>query len=504
MARLVCCVGRSGYPVDPASDSASTRLATKYGTWPFTMLAQQVFPLTLAVIAILCPLAAYTSQLLLVTPFATGSHLTRHAGIIQEFYVHTAGHGSIGVPVSGLAQSPVPLPHGQGTSSGRLLSSRSSPTVLTYQVMAHRLGAWLGARKPSDLAVNFVSNPRLNWGPTIPLPTCPISLGPFTTGFDICQLTSQALLAVYGFVTETIAVYFSQGLVLPLVDPADRNSNFLLGTPPAFTFLNPGIQLLYFDVSVPIALSVIALIVAWGGIGMIVRPHLGLSYQSIMEFFPRLLLGIGLALFGLTNIVSTIQPSGWLSGLIEFTNALDQAIPNPVITVNVNDWPDLVGHPTAAGIVFAGFAAGSTILLLAILGQLLMRVAVIDLLIVTAPLAMICWVLPQTQRWTELWTRTFVGMLLVQPIQLLALNVGAYVAISTLFNPLNPTPVSLILQTALQVAILVVVYRLPRLLQQNQAFAGSILSLSSLYYASRATAMASRPVVSSVASAVGA
>jgi len=352
--------------------------------------------------------------------------------------------------------------------------------------------------------VNVVTGaPTMNWGPTIPLPTCPVSIGGIITGFDICQLTSQALLAVYGFVTEIIAVYFAQDLVLPLMDPTDQSSNFLLGTPPAFTFQNPGIRLLYLDVSLPIALGVTALIVAWGGISLMIRPHLGLSsYHVMLELFPRLLLGVGMAVFGLTTIQSATEPTGWLSGLVEFVNALDQAIPNPVITTSAANWPDLVGHPTAAGIVFAAFAAGSALLLLFIFGQLLLRVAVIDLLIVSAPLAMVCWILPETQRWTELWTRTFAGMLLVQPIQLLALNVGAYMAISTLFNPASPTPASLILQAALQVAILVVVARLPRLMQQTQAFSGTLITFRGLYFASRAAATAGAGVASFAAGAV--
>ena len=379
--------------------------------------------------------------------------------------------------------------HGTGQPNVRLVATVGEARVA-------------GDEAPSPTVYMITGTPTMNWGPTIPLPTCPVAISGII-GFDICQLTSQALLAVYGFVTEIIAVYFAQDLVLPLLDPASQNSNFLLGTPPAFTFQNPGIRLLYFDVSLPIALGLIALIVAWGGISLMVRPHLGLSsYHLMIDLFPRLLLGVGMAVFGLTTVQSTTQPTGWLSGLIEFTNALDQAIPNPVFTTSAGDWPDLVGHPTAAGIVFAAFAAGSALLLLFILGQLLLRVAVIDLLIVSAPLAMMCWILPETQRWTELWTRTFAGMLLVQPIQLLALNVGAYVAISTLFNPVSPTPASLILQAALQLAILVVVARLPRLMQQTQAFSGTLITVRGLYFASRAAATTAGGLASAAAGAV--
>jgi hypothetical protein len=147
-----------------------------------------------------------------------------------------------------------------------------------------------------------VTGIRFTWGPDIPLPSCPVSVGPLATGFDFCLFASQSLVAIYGFVTEVIAVYMGQSIILPLVDPSDPNSNLLRGTPPAFTYAAPGIQLLYFDVALPIALGLVALIVALGGISLMVRPQLGLSYHTVMEFLPRLLLGVGLSIFGLTRI----------------------------------------------------------------------------------------------------------------------------------------------------------------------------------------------------------
>ena len=233
--------------------------------------------------------------------------------------------------------------------------------------------------------------PQVNWGPDIPWPTCG-AIGPISLPADVCQLACQSVLAVYGFITMVVAVYVAQDLVLPLVDPADRDNNFLLGTPPAFSYANSGVILLYSTVSLPLALLFISLIVAWGGITMMVRPQLGLSYHTVMEFLPRVLLGVGLAAFGISGAPTVGAVTGWISGLIQLINAVDQTIPNPVITVSTGQWPDLADHPTAAGIIFAAFAAGETILLIAVLWQLLVRVALIDVLIVCAPLAMMCWI----------------------------------------------------------------------------------------------------------------
>src|SRR5439155_25199234 len=61
---------------------------------------------------------------------------------------------------------------------------------------------------------------------------------------------------------------------------------------------------------------------------------------------------------------------------------------------------------------------------LLLLGQMLMRLALLDALLVIAPLALLCWVLPQTYSWARLWFSTFFGTVFVQSIQVLVLRLG--------------------------------------------------------------------------------
>src|SRR3981081_67780 len=61
---------------------------------------------------------------------------------------------------------------------------------------------------------------------------------------------------------------------------------------------------------------------------------------------------------------------------------------------------------------------------LLLLGQMLMRLALVDALLVIAPLALLCWVLPQTYSWARLWFSTFFGTVFVQSIQVLVLQMG--------------------------------------------------------------------------------
>jgi hypothetical protein len=58
-------------------------------------------------------------------------------------------------------------------------------------------------------------------------------------------------------------------------------------------------------------------------------------------------------------------------------------------------------------------------------GQMLMRLALVDALLVLAPLALLCWVLPQTYSWARLWFSTFFGTVFVQSVQVLVLRLGS-------------------------------------------------------------------------------
>ena len=40
-------------------------------------------------------------------------------------------------------------------------------------------------------------------------------------------------------------------------------------------------------------------------------------------------------------------------------------------------------------------------------GQMMMRLALVDVLLIIAPVALVCWVVPQTYGWARLWTQAF-------------------------------------------------------------------------------------------------
>jgi hypothetical protein len=57
--------------------------------------------------------------------------------------------------------------------------------------------------------------------------------------------------------------------------------------------------------------------------------------------------------------------------------------------------------------------------------QMLVRIALLGLLLVLAPLGILAFALPQTSAWGRLWAQAFVSALIVQPIQIVLLGLGA-------------------------------------------------------------------------------
>jgi len=65
-----------------------------------------------------------------------------------------------------------------------------------------------------------------------------------------------------------------------------------------------------------------------------------------------------------------------------------------------------------------------TIMAILLLIQQLMRLALVDVLLILAPLAAVLWILPESQAWGRLWGRLFVATVFVQAVQVLTLRLG--------------------------------------------------------------------------------
>jgi hypothetical protein len=92
--------------------------------------------------------------------------------------------------------------------------------------------------------------------------------------------------------------------------------------------------------------------------------------------------------------------------------------------------------------------------------QQLMRLALVDVLLILAPLAALCWTLPQAQGWARRWAVLFVGTVFAQAVQVLTLHLGF--SLTTDLPPLSAAGV--VLQPLLGTAVLALTLRIPGLM----------------------------------------
>src|SRR6266571_3233153 len=99
-----------------------------------------------------------------------------------------------------------------------------------------------------------------------------------------------------------------------------------------------------------------------------------------------------------------------------------------------------------------------------------MRLALVDTLLILAPLAALCWILPQTHGWGKLWGTLFVGTVFAQAVQVLALRLGFNLA-----TGMPPATGAGLIQPLLGIAVLAVVLKIPGLMRGGGTLIGSLI-----------------------------
>ncbi|MCY4639482.1 MAG: type IV secretion system protein [Chloroflexi bacterium] len=236
--------------------------------------------------------------------------------------------------------------------------------------------------------------------------------------------------------------------------------NFVTRTPEAGTYGSTTVRSLW-ELSRGVANAGLAVIVMWGGFNVILRQHLRNPYDGVMELLPRAALG-ALAL----NLT------------LEFARLAIDA--NNALTATVGQ-SALPGYAQAGagqeGIALVLVALAYAVAALLLVFQMLMRLALLDLLIVLAPVMVLCWVLPQTQGWARWWAQLFPVTVFQQAVQMVVLRLGSVLTVEL-------TPGSAgdaLLTLMLGIAVLWLTLRVPSLLpgQMQQAGAVRIVSLIS-------------------------
>lgn len=243
----------------------------------------------------------------------------------------------------------------------------------------------------------------------------------------------------------------------------DSSLNFVTRTPAEGTYASPTVRSLW-DFSRALVNVALAVIVMWGGFNVMIKEHTRSPYHEAMELLPRVILAALAA-----NL--TLEFARFL---IDSNNAISAAIGQ----VGLPGYDRATPSQEGIALIFTALAYGLVAVLLVF--QMLMRLALIDMLIVLAPVMALLWVLPQTQSWARWWADLFPITVFQQAIQMMVLRLG-----SALMVELTPGSLSNALLTLLLgIAVCWLTLKVPSLLRSRMSAAG-LGSVVTLVVASR-------------------
>ncbi|MPZ49974.1 MAG: hypothetical protein GEU75_11885 [Dehalococcoidia bacterium] len=243
----------------------------------------------------------------------------------------------------------------------------------------------------------------------------------------------------------------------------DSSLNFVTQTPAAGTYESTTVRSLW-DFSRAVVNVGLAVILMWGGFNVMVKQQTNTPYHDVMELLPRVILAALAA-----NL--TLE---FVRFLIDLNNAFSAAVGQ----VGLPGYDAATPSQEGIALIFTALTYGIVAILLVF--QMLMRLALINVLIVLAPIAALLWVLPQTQGFSRWWMDLLPITVFQQAIQMMTLKLG-----SALMLELTPGSVSNALLTLmLGVAVCWLTLKIPSLLRSRNSQA-SIWNVASLVVATR-------------------
>ena len=198
-------------------------------------------------------------------------------------------------------------------------------------------------------------------------------------------------------------------------------SDILTGTPPDLTYAHELVRQAWIVVWA-ITSGALVVILGWMGLSLIVSEHLGRQQTGWREMVPRLVLGL----------VAAASSLWWCALVLDVADAV-----SGFIAVSLNVTPgDLLRAPldTFLRAVQAGSVGMAQLLallylvygffVLYVIVQMVLRLALIDILLALAPIALGLWILPHTAGWGRHWLKLFMTTVFQQAVQLIALALG--------------------------------------------------------------------------------
>lgn len=251
------------------------------------------------------------------------------------------------------------------------------------------------------------SPPGVGLGSGAPTPAGP-SVSPSGGSVDGGGTYHPGVFDIAGHIRKAINDWFA-GLVTAAFKPIlDLLSRTLLATPQLTS--DPGLHRLWL-INLGIADSLLGLLILAGGATV-------MGYETLQtrlaakELAPRIVVAgiaanVSLAVLGLAISLADALAHAVLAGTSS--------------TQAVNGLSKLILGSVAGNIFLTLVAAVVAVLAAVLLGTWLLRLVLVVLLVISAPLALICHVLPATEGLAKLWWRATTGTLLVQVAQSLVL-----------------------------------------------------------------------------------
>ena len=253
-------------------------------------------------------------------------------------------------------------------------------------------------------------------------------------------------------------------------------SDILTGTPPDLTYLHPLVRDAWLVVWA-VASGALVVILGWMGLSLIMQQHLGRQQAGWREIFPRLVLGLVAAASSLWWCALVIDVAHAVSGFIaaEMDVNPGDLLRAPLGTFMTAVQAGSVGMAQLLALLYLVYG----FFVLYVIVQMVLRLALIDLLLALAPIALGLWILPHTAGWGRHWLRLFMTTVFQQAVQLIALALGfgfleEFAAIAA-FEPVQ----DLIWKLLMSLAFVYMATRVPSMLGNAGTFDAW---LSTLYF----------------------
>ena len=244
-------------------------------------------------------------------------------------------------------------------------------------------------------------------------------------------------------------------------------SDIITGTPADLTYGHLLVQEAWLAVWV-VTSAALAFIIGWIGLSLITQEPLGARQAGWRELIPRLVLGVVAAAASLWWCALVIDVAHAVSGFIAVTLDVTPSdlLRAPVETLLTAVEGGSVGLALLLALIYLIYAFFCLYLLV----QMVLRLALIDLLLVLAPAAMGLWILPHSSGWSRHWLRLFVTTVFQQAVQLIALALGigflSELAPIGLFEPAR----DLIWKLLMSLAFIYLATRVPSMLGNSSPF----------------------------------